>query len=331
MIEGSARARTERALASRSTISAGVLDLRLHEEVDFFRLPSTKDVSGWFGPAVVTDISGVSRGQVVVKFMRNYYNVALRHIRRHLVFHVFLNAGNMSHHPCQRSALTDVLTTVGTFAKGTSMHVGPMTTNGKWQASSFRETGPLRAHMLSAVRFLGENLLCLGAVTAARLSKGVAHLPSMHGCIRSVTMIWFPRWNEYKFIEHDCDSHGRLQGINLQKLFPDNWDQVHSVRLYLDHEEPDPHAADDEVAEQEQLHPQDSHPRDPSVCDQLSTIHEEDEPPESPREDTRTTLLSMFFEHEEPEIQSYLDSVLLSSEEVSSPLHNDTSPDSDYV
>ncbi len=67
MIEGSARARFGRAENTRSTRSAENLNLPIGEEVDFYRPPSKKDVSGWSGPAVVVDVSKASRGVITLK------------------------------------------------------------------------------------------------------------------------------------------------------------------------------------------------------------------------------------------------------------------------
>ena len=67
MVEGSARARLGRAMNTRTTIAAQRLILRVDEEVDFFRAPTSKDTSGWLGPAEVVDVSRTTRGVVSIK------------------------------------------------------------------------------------------------------------------------------------------------------------------------------------------------------------------------------------------------------------------------
>eukprot|EP00974_Lingulodinium_polyedra_P039807 3819518-Lingulodinium_polyedra.AAC.1 len=62
MVEGSARARLGRTLNARTTMSAQHLNLQVGEEVDFYRQPTSKDVSGWLGPAEVIDTSRAVRG-----------------------------------------------------------------------------------------------------------------------------------------------------------------------------------------------------------------------------------------------------------------------------
>ena len=60
MIEGSARERIQRALNTRTTMAVEKLDLKIGGEVDFYREPNTKNVSGWLGPATVVDLSKIN-------------------------------------------------------------------------------------------------------------------------------------------------------------------------------------------------------------------------------------------------------------------------------
>jgi hypothetical protein len=91
MFEGSARARLGRAMNTRSTPSSEHLNLSVGEEVDFFRAPSTKDISGWFGPAEVIDVSRAGRGIISVKHQSRIMEVQTQNIRRHLHFWTFFN------------------------------------------------------------------------------------------------------------------------------------------------------------------------------------------------------------------------------------------------
>jgi hypothetical protein len=62
MVEGSARARLGRAMNTRTTLPAQRLNLQVGEEVDFYKELASKDVSGWYGPATVIDVSRITRG-----------------------------------------------------------------------------------------------------------------------------------------------------------------------------------------------------------------------------------------------------------------------------
>jgi len=90
MVEGSAQERLKAALHGKFTVANAILDLRVGDTVDFYRPPSTKDVSGWFGPATVVDVSLISHGVVSVRYCRGLYEVQLRDLRRHAVYWIFL-------------------------------------------------------------------------------------------------------------------------------------------------------------------------------------------------------------------------------------------------
>ena len=68
MIEGTARARLGRALNTKTLPAGQIEGYKVGEEVDFYRPPSTKDISGWMGPATVVDVSELSRGHISIRF-----------------------------------------------------------------------------------------------------------------------------------------------------------------------------------------------------------------------------------------------------------------------
>ena len=65
------------------------LDLKVGEEVDFYRKPGSKDTPGWFGPAEVADTSRAVRGVITVRYQNRPMEVQLSNIRRHMSFMVF--------------------------------------------------------------------------------------------------------------------------------------------------------------------------------------------------------------------------------------------------
>jgi len=80
MVQGSAQARLNKSMHTKSTITAEALDLRLGENVDFHRPPTSKDVSGWYGPAEVVNMNDVHRGTVTEKLNNRLYEVELRSV-----------------------------------------------------------------------------------------------------------------------------------------------------------------------------------------------------------------------------------------------------------
>ena len=71
-------------------MAAQNLDLKVGEEVDFYRELATKDASGWFGPAEVADVSRAARGIISARHHARTLEVKAQRIRRHLQFIVFL-------------------------------------------------------------------------------------------------------------------------------------------------------------------------------------------------------------------------------------------------
>ena len=89
MIEGSARARFNRTLNTKTTMSSVRLNLRLGDEVEFYRDTGTKDTPGWHGPAEVIDVSRAGRNVVTIRWMNRPLEVQLQNIRRHLHYLVY--------------------------------------------------------------------------------------------------------------------------------------------------------------------------------------------------------------------------------------------------
>ena len=68
MVEGSAAARLGRAMNTRTTMSAEHFNLKVGDELDFYQDQANKDTSGWFGPAIVSDVSRLKHGAVTVRY-----------------------------------------------------------------------------------------------------------------------------------------------------------------------------------------------------------------------------------------------------------------------
>ena len=92
MLDGTASARLGRAVNTRTTMAAQHLGLKKGDEVDFYRNPSAKDVTGWHGPATVADLTRLTRGSVQVKWQGQLLEVTTQNVRHHLGYWVFLAA-----------------------------------------------------------------------------------------------------------------------------------------------------------------------------------------------------------------------------------------------
>ena len=319
MIEGSARARLGRTNNTRTTMAAQQLDLRVGEEVDFFRAPNTKDASGWYGPAEVADVSRIIRGIVTVRWQSRLMEVQLSHIRRHLHFLTLLAAPACL--PQHYTSPWDVLTAaVDKLTPGTHRTLGAVLHRGTWESSSNTVSFPGVFH---AAQFLAENHLHIPNVVAVRLSNGVKDLPSITGYSHSVVMLWRPGRAYQQFIELEADpSRGsRAAEAGGGSVLPslrlaahdNNWPHVRAVQFLT---VPDASCiqVSEEVGESRAAEPDDLQnsghaaassrhsdsfrpSESSSSSGRLSTI------PEESYEDT----LDAYFCHDDPQLQKILE------------------------
>ena len=83
MVEATAKQRMTRALESKTRPSIELQELKIHDQVDFYRPPETKDESGWKGPAELIEILD---GAATVRWQRQHLRVRAQDLRRSLAF-----------------------------------------------------------------------------------------------------------------------------------------------------------------------------------------------------------------------------------------------------
>ena len=107
------------------------LDLKIGDEVDFYREQSNKDTSGWFGPAQVIDVSRAQRGVVTVRWRSLPLECQLSDLRRHLQFFVYLASylGTSTPHNHSWQFLRRYFNTV---KPGSFVHIGNVHHDGRW-------------------------------------------------------------------------------------------------------------------------------------------------------------------------------------------------------
>ncbi len=177
MIEGSARERLGRAMNTRTTMAAQSLDLKVGDEVDFYKAPASKDVSGWYGPAQVVDVSRAVRGIVSVRYQSRVMEVQLQNISRHLFFWALMATYVNAPTP-QETAWDYIRAQIEQLPAQKMVHLGYMIVQGLWQktANTSQCVG-----LLSAITFVAENHLFLRNVVAARIGRGLKDLPKASG------------------------------------------------------------------------------------------------------------------------------------------------------
>ena len=78
-------------MKSKSRPSAELLELTAGDQVEFYRVPSNKDLSGWAGPAMVVDLLQLDQGQIGINSQGRYILCRVQDIRRALMFTTFLS------------------------------------------------------------------------------------------------------------------------------------------------------------------------------------------------------------------------------------------------
>ena len=85
MVEGTAKARLQRAWKTRTAPAGQSHDYKVGDLVDFHRVMGSKDASGWKGPAKIIDTTNISRGTVTVRYLRDLpIEARVQGVRQHM-------------------------------------------------------------------------------------------------------------------------------------------------------------------------------------------------------------------------------------------------------
>ena len=71
--EGTARQRMKRAMRAQTRPAGEELEYKVGQQVDWFRDPVGKDVSGWRGPGTVVDLTRIVHGRVGVSHRSGHH------------------------------------------------------------------------------------------------------------------------------------------------------------------------------------------------------------------------------------------------------------------
>ena len=82
IVEGTAKARTDRMLKTRTLPAGQIEQYEIGDEVEFYRPPSSKDVKGWNGPARIASTLDIDRGTIGIKWQGRTLECRLGDVRR---------------------------------------------------------------------------------------------------------------------------------------------------------------------------------------------------------------------------------------------------------
>jgi hypothetical protein len=88
MVEATAQSRMRMAENSKTRMSGELLGLEPEDQVDLYRKPARKDLSGWRGPAEIVSVNDIPRGMISLKWGGKVINARVQDARKH--FMIFL-------------------------------------------------------------------------------------------------------------------------------------------------------------------------------------------------------------------------------------------------
>jgi hypothetical protein len=190
MLEGTANDRMTRADKTKTRRSGELLDLQIGDEVDLYRSPPNKDLTGWRGPARVTDIGKMHEGVITVDWNSRKMDVAIPDCRRHLILLCMLALGHPTLNALKRAVMelvdSSIIVSWVFGAKG-------------WELSKEARLRPtLFGHILRAAQNDFQVIGCVGA----RLGRGVESVSGLYNVDGSTLWCWpEDEPDRYKLVE----------------------------------------------------------------------------------------------------------------------------------
>ena len=281
--EGTARERLKRAMTSQTRPAGEEMEYRLGQQVDWFREPAGKDMSGWRGPGTVIDLTRLEHGRVGVRTSTDQViTVQLQDLRPSLTFmssdlDCFFHQddpvaieGSHSHYAQQ--VVQDF---VDSLKPGAVLTLGQVyTSTGSWV-----ETPQTDVHrqLLQACAFIAETVFKVPVVAAVRLARSVRTLTQRNEFAGSLCLYWLDSGSKQIHFAHSNETR-----VSFVELVGQRWQEARSIQLLMVPEDetdwvasqkwsmPDPAT---QAAGDQQDQPADD--SSTSVVDRLTTIPEE--------------------------------------------------------
>ena len=305
MVEGTARARLGRALKTKTLAPGEVEEYQVGEEVDYHRPPNNKDISGWTGPAVVTDLTLIPRGLIGVRHQGRNINCRVGDVRRHLSFLSF-EAAVLAVSDRSLGILPTAKCAVERVPEGTTLHLGYTQTTNNQGDVKWRETSATshKRELFETLLQFASQCLNLEDCVAVRLAKGCGTLPSVRGYTGSLLLWWHPNASEH-MSTYEFDSSENFQ---VRQFLPDSWKEIRILQ-FLQATDPSLNVNESAIeadVEQDQPAAENNHPVDPPPEQRdarerngtLTPIMEESTQPTETDSDPSEQL----FTHEDPNL-----------------------------
>ena len=211
ILQATAESKAQRAAKSKSRLSGEPLELSTGDQVEFFRTPSNKDLSGWAGPATVVDLQQLDQGQVGITFQGRYILCRVQDIRRALMFATFL-----SDEP--HNTPSGLIRIAAESLDRQSVRLGWFRQQNVWR--SFAENSKFSDVLVAGLHLAACNLQ-LSGVVSFRLGNGLNTLSGVQ-CDESF-LIWWPKgqgavWNHMYLPGTQSVNFSRLSDVEGKDL-----------------------------------------------------------------------------------------------------------------
>ena len=202
MVESTAQTRMRLAENTKTRRAAEHMDLNPGDQIDVYRDPGRKDLSGWRGPATVLN---AEEGTVNLRWGNRTMTARIQDVRKHIMFVFLIDYGSLSMHVL-RQHLLQMDVGIQVFA-WVSAEKG-------WQLSKSAKENP---DVFKAVLHVASTQLDIRRCLGARLGRGFHVLSRLYDVLRCY-LIWWPanRPAMYRVYEHDAK-----EVIKLRQLVPD--------------------------------------------------------------------------------------------------------------
>ncbi|CAK0800860.1 unnamed protein product [Prorocentrum cordatum] len=224
MVEMTAKDRLRRALRSKTRAPHEALQLVVGDQVDFHRPPSTKEESGWRGPATLLQVGP----PVLIRWQGRVFQVRPQDLRRSLVYfvmftnNIFFEAGSR-----------DPVATIMSYADQLDskvVRVGWLFDAG-WKRTA--DSQKLSELVLAVLHVAASGFYLVGCI-GARVGNGVSVLEGMVGCDHSF-LWWWRRGRPELSWYHEASGSARLK---LAPIFgKEHWRDVSFVQFIMTDDE----------------------------------------------------------------------------------------------
>jgi hypothetical protein len=217
MVEGTALDRIDRADKSKTRPAQIIKDIAVGDLIDIWRAPPNKDITGWRGPARVTNIGTGNEAAVTAEWQGRSFDVITGHLRRHLVLLALLGTGTLPLDIIRRATmqLIDACVTV-------SWVHGP---KGWLLTKAAREHATIFHAILRVAECDLQLLGCIGG----RFGRGMHNVSGMFNIDHSVILFW----PEGKPLMSNTFELSGTQNLNMRHIFGENWHLMCWVQFLL--------------------------------------------------------------------------------------------------